>query len=158
MRLSRIYGHKKIAYLVAFLALLANSAHFQPHYPDLKTALLDHLLFQFLERRARVFHDRAAPKAGHVTVIAVGLGLVIMLLALDVHEIEFIDQPAILEQCESSIDRGAIDIGVLFPGKLEEHGCIQMPGRVLNDIHQEAPLSGHAHVLAQTVPSSAKDE
>jgi hypothetical protein len=79
------------------LAPLAKSTHFQPDDPDMKTALLDHLCFQFLERRTRVFHDRAAPEASHVAVISIGLGLVIVLLALNVHQIKFIDQPTVLE-------------------------------------------------------------
>jgi|HubBroStandDraft_1064217.scaffolds.fasta_scaffold271261_1 hypothetical protein len=146
LRLGRIYPRQKIKLASGLLTLPADSAHFQSHYPDLKTTLLDHLLFQFLERRACVFHDRAAAEASHVAVIAVGLGFVIVLLALDVHKIQFVDQPAILKQREGSVDRGAIDVGIMFPRKFEKRGRVQMPGRVLNNIHQEAPLSGHAYV------------
>lgn len=71
-----------------------------------------------------------------MAVIAIGLGLVVVLLALNVHEIEFIDQSTILEQSEGSIDRGAIDVGIMFPGQLKERGRIQMPRRVLNNIYQ----------------------
>src|ERR1700689_3699973 len=95
-----------------FLTLFANSAHFQPHNSYVKTALFGHLFCQFLERRTGVFHDATTAETSHVAVVAIGLGLVIVLLALDMHEIEFIDQSAILEQAESTIDGGTIDVGI----------------------------------------------
>jgi hypothetical protein len=127
LRLSRIYTAKKLQRR-SFLTPLAKSTHFQPDYPDLEATLLNHLFFQFLERRTRVFHDRAAPEAGHVAVISIGFGLVIVLLALNVHQIQFIDQPTVFEQREGSIDRGAIDIRILFPGDLQKPSGVQMSG------------------------------
>src|SRR5208282_2947826 len=62
-------------------ALLAKSANFQPHHTNLESTLPGHLFFQFLKRRARVFHDRAASEASHVAVIPARLRLIKMLFA-----------------------------------------------------------------------------
>jgi hypothetical protein len=105
---------QKNLWLCRFLAFWAESAHFQPHHPDLKTALLGDVFLQFFERRTRVFHDRAALEASHVAVIPIRFGLVVMLLALDVHKIELIDQAAILEKRDRSIDSGPVNARILF--------------------------------------------
>jgi hypothetical protein len=99
--------------------LFAKSAYFETHHADLKSALSSHLSFQFLERRTCIFHNRAAAEASHVAVLTVRLGLVVVLLTLDVHQVQFVNQPASLKQRNRSIDGGAVDIRILFSGHLQ---------------------------------------
>ena len=74
------------------LASFAQSSDFEPHHLNLKTALPGHLFPQFLERRARVLHDHPAAEAGHVPAVAACLVLIVVLLALKVLQVEFVDQ------------------------------------------------------------------
>ena len=57
----------------------------------MKAAIALDLTFETIEEIALEFHDLPATKACHVNVIALGASFVEMLLALHVHEIEFID-------------------------------------------------------------------
>jgi hypothetical protein len=114
----------------------------------MKAALLDHLFFQLLKRRTRVFDDRAALETRHVAVVAVRFGLVKVLFAIEMHQIEFIDQAQMLKERDGSIDRRTVDVAVLLLGGLQEPGSIEMPGRLLNDADQQAPLGSYAHAAA----------
>ena len=61
-------------------------------------------------------------------MIATRLRLVVMLLAFNVHEIQLIDQAAILEQGNRSIDRGAVNVGIALFGDPQQGGRVQMAG------------------------------
>ena len=61
------------------------------------------------------------------------------------YQVQVATSPALLEQGNRSIDSGAIDIRILFPGNLEQRGRVQMPRRVLNDADQQASLIRDAY-------------
>lgn len=126
MRLSRNKSDTKSGEYSLLGTFPAKPADFQPQHPDLKAALPGHLFFELVERGTRVFHNGPAAEAGHMAVVAIRLGFVIVLLTLEVHQIELVDQAAILEQGDRAINGGAVDIGILLPGAIEEHGCVQV--------------------------------
>ncbi|MGB8061347.1 MAG: hypothetical protein WCF26_05595 [Candidatus Sulfotelmatobacter sp.] len=68
-----------------------------------------------------------------MAMIAAGFRFVIVLLTLDVHQIQLIDQPMFLKQRNRSIDGGSIDIPILFPGNLQQRSDIEVPRGVLNN-------------------------
>src|SRR6202044_3691778 len=104
LRLSCTYSQEKASHLTCGLpAFPAKSAHFQSHHSNLKAALRSDILLQFLEGRTRVFHNGATAETRHVAVFTIGLNFVIMFLTFDVHQIQLIDEPAILEQLNRSI-------------------------------------------------------
>lgn len=131
---SQLAGLKKLAR--ALLAAFAEAADFKPHHPDLKTAFPGDLFLQVLKRRAGVFHDRAAFEASHMAVIAIGLGFVIVFFALDVHEIEFVDQASLLEQSDGAVDGSAINRWIFLFGNLEQGSGVQVARGVLDDADQ----------------------
>ena len=63
-----------------------------------------------------------------MTVIAICLGLVIVFLALKVHEIKFIDQAKVFQQRNGSIHGGAVNVGILLFRDLQQRRCIEMLG------------------------------
>lgn len=69
----------------------AETTRLKPYHPDREIAAFGHLVLQFLEGRTGVLDDGSASKTGEVTVIPIRFCLVVVLLALEVHEIEFID-------------------------------------------------------------------
>src|ERR1700690_2192799 len=108
-------------------AFFAESANFQPRNANLKSTLRRHLRLQSLKSRARIFHNRPALETSHVAMIAIRLRLVIMFLALDVHQVKFIDQTLALQQRERSINGGTIDTRVVFPRNFQESRRIEVP-------------------------------
>jgi hypothetical protein len=112
-------------------ASFAQSAYFEPHHANLKPAFLGDLPFQLFKGRTRVLHDRPALEASHVTVVAAGFHFVIMLLAFEVHELQFIDQPAVFEERNGSIDDGSVDIGILLLGNLQQRCYILSLAKML---------------------------
>jgi hypothetical protein len=140
-KMSQLLRQKKLAR--RFPAALTDPTDLQADDADLKSALLGHLLLQPFKGGACVLHDGPAAKAGHMGVIAIRLGLVVMSLALDVHQIQFIDQAPLLQEGNSPIDGRAVDVGVLLLSEAEKVGGIQMPGRVLDDANQQASLGCH---------------
>src|ERR1700677_817329 len=125
--------------------LFAKSANFQPYYADVKSALCSDLRLEPLERRTRVFHDCAAAGAGHVAMLAVCLGLVVVLFALDVHQVQLIDQAVSFEQRNRSIDGGAVALRIPLSGDLQQSCRVEVPGSILNNAYQQAPLRSHAN-------------
>ena len=78
-------------------ALRAVSADFQPADHDVKPAITLDLPFEPVEKVAFQFADFPAPQAGHVDVVTLRPALIVVFLALHVHQIKFIDQTVALE-------------------------------------------------------------
>ena len=57
----------------------------------MKAAIPFQLLLQRFERLAHEFRDFSATQTGHVNVIAAQFPLVIVALALQMHQVEFVD-------------------------------------------------------------------
>ena len=81
----------------AFAAVRTVSANFQATHDDVKPAIALDLSFQAIEQLAFEFHDFSAAQARHVDVVALWAALIKMLLALHVHQVEFVDQAIALQ-------------------------------------------------------------
>ncbi len=77
---------------------------------NLESAFLLHLFLQAVKKSALKLRYSSTTQAGHVDMLARGLALVKMFLALQVHEIEFVNQAVPFQKTESSIDGDAIDL------------------------------------------------
>jgi len=75
----------------------------------MKLALALDLSLESLEEIALKLCDLSAAQAGHMNVITLRSALVKVLLALHVHQIEFVDQAVALQQLQGAIDRYPID-------------------------------------------------
>ena len=69
-------------------------------------------------------------------MIAARLCLVIVFLAFEVHEIELVDQAAILEPRNRSVNRGSANVGISLFGDSQQGGRVQVAGSILHDADQ----------------------
>jgi hypothetical protein len=102
------------------------TTHFQAADNDVEAAVALDLSFEAVEEIAFKFHDLATTKARHVDVIALRAPLVEMLLALHVHEIEFVNQSVALQQLQGAVNRNSIDLGIKLPGMAQNLCGIKM--------------------------------
>ncbi len=70
--------------------------------------------------------------------------LVVVPLAVDLHQVEFVNQTVPLEQLQRSVHRAAIDAGVYLLCLAQELGRIQVFGGCLHHPQNGAALLGHA--------------
>ena len=73
-------------------ALSTIAANFEPGHDDVEPAIPLNLSLQSVEQVTFDFSDLAATEARHVNVIALGTPLIVVFLALHVHQIEFVNQ------------------------------------------------------------------
>ena len=97
-----------------------------------------------VEEIAFEFRDLAAAQAGHMDVVTLRTALVVMLLSLHVHEIEFIDQAMSLEQSEGAIDGDAVDVGIKAAGVAQDLAGVEMLFSGFDHAENGATLVGHA--------------
>src|ERR1700691_977994 len=102
------------------------------------------LALQPVEKVALEFHDLAATQAGHVDVVALWPPLIKVLLALHVHEVEFIHQAMPLEQLESAIHRDSIYLGIEFARSAQNLAGVEMLFRGLDNAEDGTALMCHA--------------
>jgi hypothetical protein len=68
-----------------------------------------------------------------------------MSLAVNVHEIEFVNQPMPLQQPQRPVHSAAIHAGIQLLRLAQKLGCVQVFGRSLHHAKNRAALLGHAY-------------
>lgn len=125
-------------------ALCAVAADFKPADHDVKPAVTLNLAFQAIEKIAFELHDFSAAQAGHVNMVTLWPPLVIMLLALHVHQVEFVHQAMPFEQVQCSIDRDPVDSRINLSGVTQNLRRIQMLFGVFHHAENCPALMGHS--------------
>jgi len=82
-----------------------------------------------------------------MNMIPPGLDLVIVLFAVQVHEVQLIHEPEFLEQFNGAVHGGTIDAGFSLPRQLQQGSCIEMGVSLLNDFDKRTALSRHSYAL-----------
>ena len=80
-------------------------------------------------------------------MVAAGFDFVVVLLAFQMHQVEFVNKAVALQEIEGAIDGGAVDGGLALAGESEERGGVQMLVGALDDFEEDAALGGDAHAL-----------
>jgi hypothetical protein len=122
----------------------AVSADFEAGYDDVELAVALDLALQAVEKSAFEFGDLAAAQAGHVDVVALGATFVKMFFALQVHEVELINQAVAFEEMEGAVDSDAIDLGINFAGFAEKLAGVEVLLGSFYDAEDGAALARHA--------------
>src|ERR1700758_3880453 len=125
-------------------AVGAIASHFETRDDDVKPAIALDLPFEAIEQVAFKFHDFAAAETGHVNVVALGPALVEMLFALEMHEVQFVDQAVALQQAEGAVHGDAIDLGVDAAGLAQDLAGIEVLAGGFEDAEDSTPLPRHA--------------
>jgi hypothetical protein len=123
----------------------AKSSCFQTYYLNLKLVRRRDFMLQPLKRGSREFDDLPAREAGKMKMILFCPDLVIVLLAVEVHQIELVDHAQFLQQLDGPIDGRAVDFWFSLRGLLQQAFRIEMRGRLLNRLDQSAALRSEAY-------------
>src|SRR5215813_12661025 len=107
------------------------------------TVALD-LPFQTVEQIALELDDLTAAQAGHMDVIPLRAPLVIMFLALHMHQVELVNQSVALEQVERAVDGYAVNSRIELTGVTQDLRRIQVLLRGLHHAQNGTPLVGEA--------------
>jgi hypothetical protein len=126
-------------------ALIAVAADFQAGDYDVEVAIALDLPLEAVEKTAFEFRNFAAAKTGHVDVVSLGATLVVMFLALEVHEVKFIDQAVAFEETQGPIDRHTIDLGINLACVAQDLAGVEMLLGGFHYAQNSSTLPGHAH-------------
>ena len=128
-------------------ALLAQTAHFKPHDLNVKIILCGDLPLEPLEGCTVKLFNLAAPEASQVQMIFLRLYFVVVLFSVEVHKIEFVDQPQPLQQFEGPVDGRTIDVRISLAGPSEQRCRVQVSIRLLDSFNQGASLGCQPNAL-----------
>ena len=78
-------------------------------------------------------------------VVNGGLRLIEVLLAIEMHQVQLVDQPQLLQELQRAIYRRPVDSGIALLRLLQERCRIQMPLGVLDDLNQHPSLRSNAN-------------
>ena len=78
-------------------AIVADAADFRARNGDLDVAVACDLLFELLVETGFEFANFAAAETGHMDVVSRAVGLVIMAIAAEVQEVQFVDEALFFE-------------------------------------------------------------
>jgi len=102
------------------------------------------LTFQLLEEAGLEFADFTAAQAGDVNVVARAVGFVVMLVAAEMQEIEFVDQAMALQEIDGAIDRDAMDARIDALGALEDFVGGEVALGAVHHLEEDAALAREA--------------
>jgi len=125
-------------------ALRAIAADLQPRNHDMEVAVPLNLAFEAVKQVAFELDDFSAAQARHMNVIALRASLIVVLLALHVHQIKLINQSMPLKQAESAIDGYTIDLGIDLSRMAQNLARVQMLLCSLYHAQNGAALACHA--------------
>ena len=123
----------------------AIAADFRPRQQHLKSEVAFDLFAQALQRLAEKLFHLAAAQADHVRVLLLQAGLIIMLIAAVVHEVQFVHQTAGLEHFQRAIHGDPVELRVFLLRHLEQALGIQMLAGLIDQFKQYLALAREAN-------------
>jgi hypothetical protein len=111
---------------------------------DVELAIPLNLSLQSVEQVTFKFGNLTAAETCHVNVIPLRTPLVVVLFALHVHQVQFINQSMSLEQAEGTINSDAINLGIEAPGAAQQLAGVEMLLGGFDHAENGATLTGHA--------------
>jgi hypothetical protein len=129
---------------------MADATYFCAGDGDLDAAIVGDLLHEVLVEAGLEFTDFATADAGDMNVIARTMSFVVVTIAAEMEEIEFVDETFFFEQVDGPIDGDEMDFGVDFLGAIEDLVDIEV---LLGGVHH---LENHAALASETNATLAK--
>jgi diacylglycerol kinase len=109
-----------------------------------KAAVALNLSFQPIEKITLEFHNFATTQASHVNMVPLRASLVKMLLALHMHQVEFVNQAMPFQQIQGSIDRNSINAGIELARMAKDLGSIKVLFRIFDNFENRPALMRHS--------------
>jgi hypothetical protein len=123
-------------------AFAATPADFEAGDPNVETFLPGDFRFQTFKQWTSEFLDPSAFETRQMHVIHIGLCFIEMFFAVQVHQIEFINQPHLLEKINRSVHGCPIDLPVTLLRQRQQRCGVQMAICFLNGFQQYPSLAG----------------
>src|SRR5208282_1274995 len=148
LRNTTVFPANRFARAALVATARAVSTDLKARDDDVKPAIAFQLVLQRLESLAHELGDLSAAQAGHVNMITPQLPLVVMSLAVQVHQVKLVDQSLPLQKVQGAVNRASV-YRVVYRARLAENlAGVQMLGRCLDDAQNCAALRGHANSAA----------
>ena len=128
-----------------FPAVVADTAYFGAADGDFDSTIARNLALYFLVQFTFEFADFAAFHAGYVDVVARAVAFVVMAVAAQVQQVEFVDQTLALQQIERAIDGDARDGWIDFLRAFQNFGGVEVAAGSFHHLQQDAALFGQAN-------------
>jgi hypothetical protein len=125
-------------------ALSATATNLEPNHSNLECPQPGDFRFQTLKHGAREFLNLAALKARQMNVVDIRFRLVEVLLTVQMHQIQFVNQTQLLEKLDGSVNRRPIDPSVVLLRHCQQRGSIEMAIGFLDRLNQDSALTGNA--------------
>jgi len=122
------------------LTMRAISTDFGTLNHDLKAEYCLDLMFQVLERLPEVFFNTPTAQTNDVGVLALHPGLVVVLVAHDVHEVKLIDQATLFQHLERPVDGHTVQPRVDLASHQVQSLSVKMFPRLIDEIQQYLAL------------------
>jgi len=122
-------------------AILAEATDFRAGDRDFDVEIVGDLRLQILVKLRFKLADFSAANTGDVDVIARAVALVIVAMAAQMQEIEFIDQTVVLQQVHRAIHRDTRDIGIDPLRAFENLFRVHVARRAFEHFDEHHPLT-----------------
>jgi hypothetical protein len=124
---------------------VTDAAYFGAGDGDLDATVVGDLLHEVLVEARLELADFATADAGDMNVVARAMGFVIVTVAAEVQEVEFVDETFFFEEVDGAIDGDEVDFGIDLLGAIEDLIDIEvLLGRV-HDLENHAALAGETN-------------
>jgi len=123
-------------------AVVADAAYFGAGDGDLHVEVAGDLFFELFVEAGFEFADFAAAETGDVDVVAGAMSFVVVAIASEVEEIEFVDETFFFEEVDGAVDGDEVDGGIHFLGALEDLVDVEVLLGGVHDFEDDAALAG----------------
>ncbi len=127
--------------------VVADAADFGARDGDLHFEVAGDLLFELFVEAGFEFADFAAAEAGDVDVVARAVGFVVVAVAAEVEEVEFVDEAFFFEEVDGAVDGDEVNGGVHFLGARENLVDVEVLLGGVHDFEDDAALASEANSL-----------
>jgi hypothetical protein len=142
---SRQCGERSLVLrLIRGAALGAITTDFQPGDYNMEAAVSLNLPLQAIKEIAFEFRNLAAAQARHVDVVPLWAAFVEVLLALHVHQVEFVHKSVPLQEAQSAIHGYPVNSGVHLSRVAKDLRGIKVLLRIFDNFEDGAALPGQA--------------
>ena len=129
------------------LAVGTVPAHLRPRQDDLKSEMSLDLFAHLLQQVAKELFDFAAAQANHVGMFLFQPRLVVVLVAIVMHQVQLVHQAACLQQLQRPVHGDAVQLRIFFARQREQTFGIQMLAGLIDQIEQNLPLAREPNAL-----------
>ncbi len=125
-------------------AIVADAADFGAGDGDVEVTVAGDLLHELLVESGLEFADLAAADAGNMDMIAGAVGFVVVAVAAEMEEIEFVDETFFFEELDRTVDGDEMDFRTDLLGAIEDLIDVEVLLGGIHDLQNNAALAREA--------------